>query len=158
VAPAQRRHRTGEVLVRHDLSHVDERRRPEVMERLADEVHAGFDLATGPLLRAALFDLGEGRNPLLLLVGHHAVVDGVSWRILLDDLDTAYHQALRGDEIHLGARTTSFREWAIRLRDHVVAGGLDHELDHWSSQVDGARLPVSGRPRRTRPPGRSRWS
>ncbi|HEU5469563.1 MAG TPA: condensation domain-containing protein, partial [Actinophytocola sp.] len=130
------------VLECHDLSGVSA---PDAeLERLADELHAGFDLGTGPLLKAALFDRGAEVNPLLLLVGHHAVVDGVSWRILLDDLDTAYHAALRGEEIDLGPKTTSFRDWAVRLRDHVAAGRLDHELEHWSSTVDGAVLPVTG--------------
>jgi non-ribosomal peptide synthase protein (TIGR01720 family) len=71
------------------------------------------------------------------------VVDGVSWRILLDDLDTAYQQALRGEAIDLGPKTTSFRDWAQRLINYVAAGELDHELDHWASALDGGELPVA---------------
>jgi non-ribosomal peptide synthase protein (TIGR01720 family) len=78
----------------------------------------------------------------LLLVVHHLVVDGVSWRILLDDLDTAYQQAVRGEPIDLGVKTTSFQEWARRLVDHVATGGLDHELDHWSAALDSPKLPL----------------
>jgi non-ribosomal peptide synthase protein (TIGR01720 family) len=93
------------------------------LERVADEVHASFDLATGPLFRAVLFQTDQ---PLLLLVAHHLVVDGVSWRILLDDLETAY----RGED--LGAKTTSYREWSRRLEAHVLGGGLDDEVEHWT--------------------------
>ncbi|QQQ79105.1 non-ribosomal peptide synthase/polyketide synthase [Saccharothrix sp. 6-C] len=92
------------------------------LERVADEVHSSFDLATGPLVRAVLF---QGEQPLLLLVGHHLVVDGVSWRILLDDLETAY----RGED--LGAKTTSYQEWSRRLESHVLGGALDDEVEHW---------------------------
>ncbi|RKT55884.1 non-ribosomal peptide synthase/polyketide synthase [Saccharothrix australiensis] len=99
----------------------------EDLEAFADEVHAGFDLGTGPLLRAVLFR--EPDRSSLLLVAHHLVVDGVSWRILLDDLETAY----RGGD--LGAKTTSFQEWARRLRDHVAAGGFDAEVDHWAKPL-----------------------
>ncbi|KOX18394.1 non-ribosomal peptide synthetase [Saccharothrix sp. NRRL B-16348] len=92
------------------------------LERVADEVHASFDLATGPLFRAVLFQTDQ---PLLLLVAHHLVVDGVSWRILLDDLETAY----RGDD--LGAKTTSYQEWSRRLEAHVLGGALADEVEHW---------------------------
>ncbi|HEX6471812.1 MAG TPA: non-ribosomal peptide synthase/polyketide synthase [Streptosporangiaceae bacterium] len=134
----------GVVLDRHDLSDVPPDEQPAAMEELADSVHAGLDLAGGPLLRAALFARGAGRPPVLLLVAHHLVVDGVSWRIMVDDLETAYRQIARGEPVRLGPKTTSFLEWAHRLREHVAAGGLDHELDHWTAVLD-RRLP-DGRP------------
>nr|WP_042194612.1 non-ribosomal peptide synthetase [Kibdelosporangium sp. MJ126-NF4]CEL21436.1 FIG01294969: hypothetical protein [Kibdelosporangium sp. MJ126-NF4]CTQ95997.1 FIG01294969: hypothetical protein [Kibdelosporangium sp. MJ126-NF4] len=111
-------------------------------EAIADSVHASFDLGTGPLLKAVLFD---GPQPHLLVVVHHLVVDGVSWRVLLDDLDTAYHQVLRGDPIDLGAKTTSFRDWAHRLAEHVDSGGLDQEIAFWSG-VRVIDLPVDNPP------------
>ncbi|WP_018682964.1 non-ribosomal peptide synthase/polyketide synthase [Actinokineospora enzanensis] len=120
-----------------DLSTVDE----AVIEQIADTTHAGFDLSTGPLLRAVLFRFTDGSTPRLLLVAHHLVIDGVSWRILLDDLDTAYHQASRGEPVDLGAKTTSFQDWSRRLAEHVSTGGLDHELDYWSTPADGT-IPV----------------
>jgi non-ribosomal peptide synthase protein (TIGR01720 family) len=112
------------------------------MEKVADEVHASFDLYRGPLLRAVLFATGTGRRPYLLLVAHHLAVDGVSWRILLDDLDTAYGQALRGEPVDLGPKTTSFRDWACRLDQYVAAGGLDGELEHWAAASDAGGLPM----------------
>jgi len=59
------------------------------------------------------------------------VVDGVSWRILLEDLDVAYWQAVRGQSVRLGAKTTSFQQWAARLTEHAAAGGFDGECDYW---------------------------
>ncbi|MCX2946719.1 non-ribosomal peptide synthase/polyketide synthase [Lentzea sp. NEAU-D7] len=116
---------------------------PADLERVADELHAGFDLARGPLLRAALF--GPRR---LFLVAHHLVVDGVSWRILLDDLDTAYHQAVRGEPIDLGRKSTSVRDWAVRLESFVDSGALDHEIEHWKSitaqPLEASALDISG--------------
>jgi non-ribosomal peptide synthase protein (TIGR01720 family) len=112
------------------------------MEKIADNVHAGFDLGRPPLLKAALFELGRDQRPYLLLVAHHLVVDGVSWRILLDDFDTAYQQAVRGEPVDLGPKTTSFRDWAQRLSKYVAAGKLDHELEHWAAALDAAELPV----------------
>ncbi|HEV2782817.1 MAG TPA: non-ribosomal peptide synthase/polyketide synthase [Actinophytocola sp.] len=132
------------VLDRHDLSDLDSEEQDAAMRRIADEVHASFDLGRGPLFAAALFVPGGGRAPYLFLAAHHLVVDGVSWRILLDDLETAYRQALRGERIDLGPKTTSFRDWALRLAEHVAGGGLDHEVDHWAAALDGCALPVDG--------------
>ncbi|GAA4033864.1 non-ribosomal peptide synthetase [Allokutzneria multivorans] len=107
------------------------------VEAVADEVHASFDLGTGPLFKAVLFN-----HERLFLVAHHLVVDGVSWRILLDDLDRAYQQAARGEKIDLGGKTTSFRDWSKQLSAHVADGGLDHERDYWASATATADLPV----------------
>ncbi|GAA1292609.1 non-ribosomal peptide synthetase [Saccharothrix xinjiangensis] len=93
------------------------------LEAVADGVHASFDIGSGPLFRAVLF---QREQPLLLLVGHHLVVDGVSWRVLLDDLETVYGG---GD---LGAKTTSYQDWARKLEAHVLGGGLDREVGHWT--------------------------
>ncbi|HEU0088804.1 MAG TPA: non-ribosomal peptide synthase/polyketide synthase, partial [Pseudonocardiaceae bacterium] len=111
--------------------------RQAAMERVAEQVHAGFDLTAGPLLKAVLFDLGARRRPVLLLAVHHLVVDGVSWRILLEDLDSAYRQAARGETVHLPMKTTSFREWAARLAEHAAAGGFDDERDYWARVTEG---------------------
>src|SRR5262249_46109731 len=88
-----------EVLDRCGLSALGVVRQDDAVATMAAGVHAGFDLGHGPLLRAVLFDLGSGRRPVLLVAVHHLVVDGVSWRILLDDLDTGYRQALRGEAV-----------------------------------------------------------
>ena len=132
------------LLARHDLSAVGGDERAAAMDRLASDLHASFDLGRGPLLRAALFDLGAQARPLLLIAVHHLVVDGVSWRILLEDLDTAYRQAAGGDEIDLGPKTTSFRDWALALGEHAGSGGLDDELGYWQGVTKGceAALPV----------------
>jgi non-ribosomal peptide synthase protein (TIGR01720 family) len=132
-----------EMLQRHDLSDLIAGEQQAAMEKIADDVHASFDLGSGPLLKAALF-VGDGRRSSLFLAAHHLVVDGVSWRILLDDLDAAYQQAARGTEIDLGPKTTSFQEWAARLADHAAGGGFDNELDHWLAGFDGTPLPVEG--------------
>ncbi|ONI80244.1 hypothetical protein ALI22I_43490 [Saccharothrix sp. ALI-22-I] len=124
-----------DVLSVHDVA--DEERRRAVVA----QVHRGFDLGNGPLLRAALLDDGAGDRRLLLAV-HHLVVDGVSWRVLLEDLDTAYRQALRGEPVDLGAKTTSFRDWAHRLAEHTANGGFDDEADHWAVTAGDRDVPV----------------
>ncbi|MFJ9841392.1 non-ribosomal peptide synthase/polyketide synthase [Kitasatospora sp. NPDC101155] len=135
--------RTDDLLVRHDLTGRSAEDAEAAMAKAADELHGGFDLARGPLLRAALFTGGPGRPALLLLVAHHLVIDAVSWRVLRDDLESAYRQAVQGATITLGERGTSFREWAQRLAAHVAEGGLDHELPYWEQAVTAHPAPSS---------------
>ncbi|MGW5532275.1 amino acid adenylation domain-containing protein, partial [Streptomyces xanthochromogenes] len=83
-----------------------------------DTPHFGaFDLARGPLLRAVLHDRGTGHAPVLHLAVHHLVVDGVSWRVLLEDLDTAYRARRDGTDgtAALPAKSSPLRPWAPRL-------------------------------------------
>ncbi|MDO3651422.1 condensation domain-containing protein, partial [Nocardia mangyaensis] len=115
-----------------------------VMGRVVERVHASFDLAGGPLLRAVLFDAGAGGRSVLFVAVHHLVVDGVSWRILLEDLEIVYRQVVRGDTVGLGARTTSFRDWSLWLSAYAAAGGCDGELSYWAEVIRGSDpvLPV----------------
>ncbi|MFB6435657.1 non-ribosomal peptide synthase/polyketide synthase [Streptomyces sp. NPDC056411] len=127
----------------HDLSAVRAQDRAVELRRLADALAAGFDLARGPLLKAALCRPGDEQDrPVLLLAAHHLVVDAVSWRILLEDLDAAYRAAHAGNRAALGPRTTSFRSWAERLHAHTAAGGFDDELPYWTGLAGHAELPT----------------
>lgn len=88
--------------------------------RLADTeaVQRGFDLARGPLFTAVLYRIPTGDR--LLLVAHHLVVDGVSWRILLEDLELALRQHLAGQAVDLGPKSTSIRRWAEAAVVHAA--------------------------------------
>ena len=109
----------------------------------ADKTQAGLDLARGPLVHALLFDLGPERPRRLLLLAHHLVVDGVSWRILLEDLDAACAQLARGRPPRLPPKTTSYKAWAERLAAHTRgSAALRDELPYWLTQADEARIPV----------------
>jgi amino acid adenylation domain-containing protein/non-ribosomal peptide synthase protein (TIGR01720 family) len=119
------------------------------IEAHCDEVQRSLDLAQGPLLRALLLRLRDG-TARLLLVAHHLVVDGVSWRILLRDLLTAYEQACAGRPIELPARTSSFQLWGQRLLDYPSTHAV--EMAHWQSLADvPAALPCP------RPGGENTW-
>ncbi|CAM5605436.1 MULTISPECIES: non-ribosomal peptide synthetase [Streptomyces] len=116
---------------RVDLAGLDE---ADVAARTEEETVAaqrGLHLTDGPLVRAVLFDRGPGHARQLFLTVHHLVVDGVSWRVLLDDLRRAYTRLAAGQDADLGPRSTSFGQWAHRLREHTATGGFDDELAYW---------------------------
>ncbi|HEY0169642.1 MAG TPA: condensation domain-containing protein, partial [Pyrinomonadaceae bacterium] len=101
-------------------------------------------LTEGPLVRVALFERGAGRTARLLFVAHHLVVDGVSWRVLLADLQTACEQLRGGQPVRLPAKTTSYKRWAERLSEHARSEKARAELDYWLGEHAGpvAPLPV----------------
>lgn len=72
---------------------------------------ASFDLEHGPLVGALHVQDASGHEQLLL-AAHHLVIDGVSWRVLLDDFFEAYAQAARGETIVLSAAPARYADWA----------------------------------------------
>ena len=109
----------------------------QACEALFAEAQSRFNLATGPLLRAVLAQLPDGRQRLLIVI-HHLVVDGVSWRVLMDDLQTVYRQLSAGQAAHLPAKTSPLRDWAARLQAYAGSESLREELDWWQGQLSGA--------------------
>ncbi|MEU9456739.1 amino acid adenylation domain-containing protein [Streptomyces sp. NPDC048277] len=103
-----------------------------------------MDLESGPLFRAVVVSGEAGRPPRLHLAAHHLVVDGVSWRILLEDLRTAYGQIRAGEPIRLGPPSSSVPQWSRRLDALVRDGGFAGELSHWAQALGGddPHLPV----------------
>jgi pristinamycin I synthase-3/4 len=118
--------------IRVDLSAVPPARRQPALEAAAAQAQAALDLRSGPLATAVWFELEDDAR--LLLTIHHLAVDGVSWRVILEDLETACRQLEQGGETRLPAKTTSFREWAQRLARHARSMEPEPELSWWSAQ------------------------
>ena len=114
-----------------DLATVGEAQQDAAMRAGIAELHESLNLSEGPLVRIAFFDLGSERSGRLLIVIHHLVIDGVSWRILIEDLRTAYDQLVRGETVKLPPKTTSFQQWAERLEAHARSGVLAKEQSFW---------------------------
>lgn len=117
---------------------------PGEVSAQARALQRSLDLARRPIVRAAFFDLGPGRAGRLLILAHHLVVDGVSWRVLLEDLQNVYQQMTRGERPSLPPKTLSYRGWAELLRAEAASETMGRELDHWLSLPwsRGGRLPV----------------
>lgn len=101
----------------------------------------GFDVEQGPLTRALI--VRTDASDRLLWLAHHLVVDGVSWRILLEDLASAYAARRAGRPIPAPVRTASFGRWTRTVTSAVKAGSLRDELDYWRKLANepAPRLP-----------------
>lgn len=125
-----------------DLGGIPEAEQATALESAAAGLNASLDLSKGPQVRAALLNLGAGRPRRLLIIIHHLAVDGISWRSLLDDLETACQQLQRGEAVKLPPKTASFRQWAQRLTEYAHSTALEQELDYWLDVSAADTLPV----------------
>ena len=101
---------------------------PETVRNLCEEIQS--HLQTGEaLVRQALIHAGE--RDLFFLTAHHTIVDGVSWRIWLGDLETAYGQALRGEPVKLPAKTHTYRDYAEAMKAWRASYNLSLEIPYW---------------------------
>ncbi|MBW4617798.1 MAG: amino acid adenylation domain-containing protein [Cyanosarcina radialis HA8281-LM2] len=116
---------------KYDLSHLSSSEQKLEIQRLEAELQASFNLESGCLWRSAFFDCGS--HSRLLIIVHHLVIDGVSWRVLLEDLQTAYEQLSQNralaqpvveQRIALPPKTTSFKQWAEKLAVYAQSAEL----------------------------------
>ncbi len=111
-----------------DLSMLSVSEQSQQIESAAASFQASLNLAHGPLLRFVIFRLGATRPGRLLIIIHHLLVDAVSWRILLEDISTAYRQLYVGEIVRLPLKTSSFKAWSMRLEDWAASPEPRHHL------------------------------
>ncbi|NJK57793.1 MAG: AMP-binding protein, partial [Pleurocapsa sp. SU_5_0] len=126
----------------YDFSGLTQTEQKIAIETTASQLQASLNLSNGTLLRLGFFDLGASQPSRLLIVIHHLVVDGVSWRILLEDLQTAYEQLSQGAQGALPAKTTSFQQWSQKLREYGRSTTLQQEFDYWQAQLPKPSNPL----------------
>ncbi|MBP2630722.1 MAG: amino acid adenylation domain protein [Firmicutes bacterium] len=102
----------------------------EVIEVEANKIQASLDLSQGPLVKLGLFKTKTGDQ--LLIVIHHIVVDGISWRIILEDLFNGYMQALKKETIRFVDKTDAFNAWTVQLSTYANSCELLKEVDYWA--------------------------
>ncbi|HTG31297.1 MAG TPA: non-ribosomal peptide synthase/polyketide synthase, partial [Thermoanaerobaculia bacterium] len=118
------------LVTRIDLSALPAEARRPFVEAVTARLPEGFDLTAGPLAAAVVVHLGDGEADRLLLAIHHLLVDGVSWRVLLEDFELACRAAAAGRPVTLPVKTTSFQTWAERLAEQA-RGAAREELPFW---------------------------
>lgn len=125
-----------------DLSHLSSESQAEALTAAVNTWQASLNLAAGQLFRAALLHLRE-QDYRLLLIAHHLIVDGVSWRILLNDLEMAYRQLAGGGSVLLPPKTHSMRSWANQLTALGQSGSFEAQRSYWQDLcASKAALPV----------------
>ncbi|MEZ4236686.1 MAG: LLM class flavin-dependent oxidoreductase [Myxococcota bacterium] len=139
-------------LVREDLRGLPaDRREAGLRQRVTEAARRPFDLSCGPLLRAALLQLGDADHALLL-VNHHAVSDAWSRGVLLRELGAAYAAGLRGEAPDLPQVAQQVGDHAARVRERAASGAHDADLAWWRAQLAEPRTALALPTDRPRPP------
>ncbi|MCU0532506.1 MAG: amino acid adenylation domain-containing protein [Hydrococcus sp. Prado102] len=125
-----------------DLSALSPTEQSAAIEKASGEVQASLNISDGSIMRVVLFQLGLNLPSRLLLAIHHLAIDGVSWRILIEDLVKAYQQLSNDEVIQLSAKTTSFKDWANRLNEYGRSAIPANELDFWLTQSSSHIAPI----------------
>ena len=101
---------------------------PQILP-FADKMQAGLDLEKGPLIHVGIFKHPDGDH--ILLIVHHLIIDGVSWRILLEDLQGGYDQYLQGENVLFPHKTASFAEWTVQSLEYARHSDLLSQISYW---------------------------
>ena len=125
------------VLTRLDLSTLWSEEQEAAIVESATKFQSSLDLADGPLVTVVLFELGPRQPERLLIIVHHLAIDGVTWRIFVEDLHTAYQQLVNGESVALLSQSSSFKQWAERLVEHAQSAEVQAELPYWKSLCEG---------------------
>jgi amino acid adenylation domain-containing protein/non-ribosomal peptide synthase protein (TIGR01720 family) len=97
---------------------------------LANKIQAGINLEEGPLMKLGLFHLDDGDR--LLIAIHHLIIDGVSWRILFEDIGSLYRRYKNGEPLTMPRKTDSFKLWAENLKEYANSELFLREKKYWA--------------------------
>jgi amino acid adenylation domain-containing protein/non-ribosomal peptide synthase protein (TIGR01720 family) len=100
-------------------------------KEVANNLQASLSIEKGVLLKAAVLKMQKA--DYLLIVIHHLVIDTVSWRILIEDLTTAYEHTINEEVISLPVKTDSFKLWSQVLREFTRSSKFNEEVKYWSA-------------------------
>ncbi len=112
-----------------DLSSLSDQEQLTNLTTIIDKQQRLLNLEQGPLVAVVYCQLANAIK--LSIVIHHLAVDGVSWRILLEDLATAYQQLEKAETPQLPPKTSSFKDWAEELQIYAQSPELKASLDYW---------------------------
>jgi amino acid adenylation domain-containing protein/non-ribosomal peptide synthase protein (TIGR01720 family) len=129
-----------------DISKLSEAEQRAAIEATSAKQQASLNIQHGPVWRVVYFNLGERRPGRLLFVVHHLAVDGISWRPLLEDLETAYHQIESKQKVALPAKTASYKTWAERLQALAESASLKQQLPYWTAVTEPGAVPAALKP------------
>ena len=129
-----------------DLSHLAAEDQQMAQKTLATLFQASLRLEQGSLWRVVAFTREKQEQDRLLLICHHLLVDVVSWRILLEDLEHIYSQLVHGQEVHVSAKTSSWQHWASAQERYAQTDPVTKQLTYWQEQLihPVASLPREG--------------
>lgn len=104
---------------------------PEFKSSRIQEAQSSLDIGNGPLMKVIYFKNQKEKKHELFFTIHHLFIDGVSWRILIEDLQTAYLDLLSGKNCSTAKEGFTVNEWGRFLKHYAGSGELEKESSYW---------------------------
>ncbi|QEV05001.1 condensation domain-containing protein [Streptomyces prasinus] len=133
-------------LTRTDITTLDPTQLDDLITTHTTAAQQRLDPTAGIMTQVVWFDAGRDRPGLLLLLLHHLVVDGVSWRLLLTDLATAWNHLTTGHTPQLPATGTSYRRWAHLQTEQAHTPARTAETALWADILNTPDPPLTDHP------------
>ncbi|MFC0562219.1 non-ribosomal peptide synthetase [Halalkalibacter alkalisediminis] len=111
------------------------------IKKLEDEAQRSLNIIHGPLMKVLLFR--DERHIRMFWVSHHLLIDGVSWRILLEDFEKCYQQITNKQTLSLPLKTTSFQQWSKTLMDYQANELTSDIVEYWQNEMNQTVSPVT---------------
>jgi aryl carrier-like protein len=127
----------------HDLADMTNEEQLSVLQAVTRKAYQQIDSYTGSLIQFIVFHLGDDRPPLLFIGTHHAIADGFSIFILLQDIERIYRQLNQGLPVYLPAKTASYKQFVERqVETAFELLQSEKEIDYWLHLPQVPLLPV----------------
>ncbi len=127
-----------------ELTQMGEDEQQRELNQLLNQAQNSLDIENGALFKILWVHGFIDQSSRLLIVIHHLAVDGVSWRILLEDLELAYRQCKQNQTPMIQAEITTYKDWSLALQREAERLLASDEKDFWFNQVRAPRLPIDG--------------
>ena len=134
------------VFTGHEVADLDPAALEAAVQDATVRAQAELDPTEGRMVRVLFFDRGARQPGQLVITVHHLAVDGVSWRILLADVEAAYRAVAAGRSAELPPAGTSYGHWATRLEQHTRSGALAADTEYWARTATAPADLPAGRP------------
>ncbi|MBO9203419.1 MULTISPECIES: amino acid adenylation domain-containing protein, partial [Niastella] len=128
----------------YEIEAADEQTAAAAINNIGTSVQQSLDITSGELVRAVLMRMPAwSTHNRLLIVVHHLAIDGVSWRILLEDLDLLLSQCRDGKQLAIGPKSSSYRQWYEALHQYGKSRRLLSQQPYWEATRNiSSLLPV----------------
>lgn len=108
------------------------------INELEENAQRSLNIHDGPVMKFLIFR--DQREVRVFWVIHHLVVDGVSWRILLEQFERCYQQIKNEQEPSLPLKTTSYKQWSEKLNEYQNVDLPEEAVQYWEKEMN---VPVS---------------
>jgi surfactin family lipopeptide synthetase A len=110
--------------------------------QICQKLRNSFIIENTLLIKAGI--IKGNRSDLLFITAHHLIIDGVSWRILLEDFYSVYNSLIEEQDVKLLKKTASLIEWSKKLLDLASSKELKNQIEYW--EEENTYLPPSFSP------------